>query len=148
MTELQSGFIAEMASTLAGDGFRPYGPHRCPTTMISDCPKADFSPEKVSLTSCSLCKTLSQSSMCVATNRRHPSGPIISSFSSTGHPLIGMSSKNGMVMSGMQSLSTLFIAFTMWATEFVPPCGRVHIRTRPRGVRIVVMSLLSTASWN
>jgi hypothetical protein len=53
-----------------------------------------------------------------------------------------------MVTSGIQSLRTLFIAFTMWATEFVPPCGRVHIRTRPRGVRIVVRSLLYTASWN
>ena len=87
MTELQSGFIAEMASTFAGDGFRPYDPHKCPTTMISDCPKVDFSPEKVSLAFSSLCNTFSQSSMCVATNRRHPSGPIVSSFSSTGHPL-------------------------------------------------------------
>ena len=95
MTELQLGFIADMASTLAGDGFRPYGSHRCLTTMISDCPKADFSPEKVSLASSSLRNTLSQSSMCVATNRRHPSGPIVSSLSSTGHPLIGMSSKTG-----------------------------------------------------
>ena len=61
---------------------------------------------------------------------------------------MGMCSKNGMVMSGMQSLSTLFIAFTMCATELVPPCRRVHIRTRPRGVRIVVISLLPMASWN
>ena len=48
----------------------------------------------------------------------------------------------------MQSLGTLFITFTMCTTEFVPPCGRVHIRTRLRGVRIVMISLLSTTSWN
>jgi hypothetical protein len=42
VTVLQSSFIAEMASTFVGDGFRPYGPHKCPTTRISDCPKADL----------------------------------------------------------------------------------------------------------
>ena len=57
------------------------------------------------------------------------------------------SSRHGMVMFGMQSLNTFFIAFTMCTTELVPPCGRVHIRTRPRGVHIVVMSVLSTMSW-
>ena len=82
------------------------------------------------------------------TNLRHLSAPIDSSLVSSGHPLIGMSSRKGMVMSGMQFLKTLFLAFTMCGTELVPPCGKVHIRTRPRGVHIVVMSLLSTASWN
>ena len=53
-----------------------------------------------------------------------------------------------MVISEMQSLRTLFITFTMCATALVPPCRRVHIRTRPRGVRIVVMFVLSTANWN
>ena len=48
----------------------------------------------------------------------------------------------------MQSRSTLFIAFIISATEFVAPCGSVHIRTNPIGVRMVVMSQLSTASWN
>ena len=63
--------------------------------MISDCPKADFSPEKVSLAPSNLYNTFSHPSMCVVTNFRHSSGSIVSSFSSTGHPLIMMSSKNG-----------------------------------------------------
>ena len=86
--------------------------------------------------------------MWFSTNFQHPSVSIDSSLASSGHPLIGMSSRKGMVMSGMQSLKTLFITFTMCATELVPPCGKVHIQTRPRGVRIVVISLLSTASLN
>ena len=48
----------------------------------------------------------------------------------------------------MQSRSTLFIAFIICATEFVAPCGSVHIRNNPIGVRMVVMSRLSTDSWN
>ena len=36
----------------------------------------------------------------------------------------------------------------MCVVDSVPPCGRVHILTRSRGVQIVMMSLLSTASWN
>ena len=78
VTELKSCYIAEMASTLARDGFRPYGPHRCLTTMISDCLKADFSPEKVSLTPSSLCSTFLQSSTWSAKNFQHPFGPIVS----------------------------------------------------------------------
>ena len=39
---------------------------------------------------------------------------------SSRHSFIGKSSKNGMVMSGTQSLRTFFIAFTMCATKLVP----------------------------
>ena len=95
-----------------------------------------------------LCSIFSQSKIWSVMNLRHPSVPINSSLVSSRHPFTGMSFRKGMVMSGMQSLRTLFIAFTMCATELVPPCGKVHIRTRPRGVRIVVMSLLLTTSWN
>ena len=47
---------------------------------------------------------------------------IVSAVKADKDYLIGISSKNGMLMCGMRSLRTLFIAFTMCTTELVPPC--------------------------
>ena len=113
---------------------------RKPTTKICGCSKADFSPEKVSRAPSSLCSIFSQSEMWSATNLGHLFAPVDSSFASFGHPFIGMSSRNGMVMSGMQSLNTLFIVFTMCAIELVPTCGRV-CRIRVYNGRIHIVPL-------
>ena len=67
------------------------------------------------------------------------------------HPLVvlaRMSSKNDIVMYGMQYRSTLFIAFIICATDFVAPSGSVHIQTNFIGVHFIMISQLSIASWN
>ena len=56
----------------AGDGLRPYGPHRWQTTGISGGSKAVFSLEKVTRASSSLCSILSHSEMWSTTNLQHP----------------------------------------------------------------------------
>ena len=94
-------------------------------------PKCDFSPESVRFASSSFCNTFSQSLMWSTTNLRDRASSFDPSFSSSKEPLIGISSKNGIVISGIQSRSTLFIAFTMCATKLVGPWGKVHIRTLP-----------------
>ena len=95
-----------IAFTLDGEGFRPYAPNKWPTTKIFGYPNADFSPKNVKFASSSLCSTFSQSFIWSTTNFLHPSLCVNSSFSE--HPFIGISSKKGIVMLGMQSFKTLF----------------------------------------
>ena len=80
------------------------------------------------------------------TNFRHPQWSVGSSFSSITEPFIGMSFRNAIVISWIQSHNTLLLVFIIWAAEFVAPYRSLHIRTNPMGVLIVVISWLSAAT--
>ena len=51
-----------------------------------------------------------------------------------------------MVMYGIQSPNTLFIAFTMWTIVFVLPCSKVHIYISLAGVHDLVQREAESSS--
>ena len=136
-----SSFISWISFTFPREGFCPYGPQICPTTIISFCPNANFSLENVKPTPSNLCSTFLLSLIWSETKLLHPCWSKDSSLFESNHTFIGISSSKGIVMFGIQSPRTLFIALLMWALN--DPFGNVHIRTNPLGVRILVLPQLS-----
>lgn len=126
--------ISLIASTLNLLGLLPLAPQIWPTTIIHSIPNDDFSPNRVSHTSMSLCKIPITSRKCSQTNCLNPSGLSVSSFSLYKHSFIVVSSKNNLVLEEINSFKIIFMASCIWAIELLASIKSVNILTNSSGV--------------